>query len=291
VITVGSLTDNDTADFSDDYTSTYSSKGPTAEDHVMKPDLVAPGNRLIAATPDTSTLATLLPNNRVDCPVANECKYNYLELSGTSMATGLVSAAVAMMLQKDPSLTPATVKARLMRSARKYGESPILAGAGLLDIDAAMNETGIVSGEALSPLMAFDAESGGTLVQDTATLWGDDIWGNGYLWTNGGVTANGYLWTNSGINANGYLWTDGGVNANGYLWTNGRVFANGYLWTDGGIAAFGYLWTDGVNANGYLWTDGVKSNGYLWTDGVSALALYDLFGSNPALNDDEPTSN
>jgi hypothetical protein len=68
------------------------------------------------------------------------------------------------MLQKDPSLTPATIKARLMRSARNLYESPIVAGAGLLDIDAAMNENGIVSGQALSPLMAFDAETGGTLV-------------------------------------------------------------------------------------------------------------------------------
>lgn len=286
VITVGSLTDNGTGEFSDDYASTYSSKGPTAADHVIKPDLVAPGNRLIAATPMTSTLASLLPNNKVDCTASSQCEYNYLELSGTSMATGMVSAAAALMIQKDPSLTPATVKARLMRSARKLGESPIVAGAGLLDIDAAMNETGIVNGDALSPLMAFDEESGGTLIQDTATLWGDEIWGAGYLWTNGGINANGYLWTDGGVNANGYLWTDGGVNANGYIWTDGGVFANGYLWTDGGVAAFGYLWTDGVNANGYLWTDGVNANGYLWTDGVNANALYDLYSDNPALNDD-----
>jgi len=291
-ITVGSLTDNGTgSDFSDDYASTYSSKGPTVADHVMKPDLVAPGNRLIAATPRSSTLASLLPSNKVACTVAVECKTNYFELSGTSMATGLVTAAAAMMLQKDPSLTPATIKARLMRSARKLGESPIVAGAGLLDIDAALNEYGVVSGEALSPLMAFDEETGGTLVQDTATLWGDELWGAGYLWTDGGVNANGYLWTDGGISANGYLWTDGGVNANGYLWTDGGVFANGYLWTDGGVAAFGYLWTDGVNANGYLWTDGVDANGYLWTDGVRANSLYDLFSDNPALNDDEPISN
>jgi serine protease AprX len=294
VITVGSLTDNGTGgDFSDDYVSTYSSKGPTAADHVMKPDLVAPGNQIIAATPYASTLADLLPGNKVSCTNALECKRGYLELSGTSMATAFVSGAAALMLQKDPSLSPATVKARLMRSARKLGESPIVAGAGLLDIDAAMNDNGIVSGQALSPLMAFDSATGGTLIQDTATLWGDDLWGAGYLWTDGGVTANGYLWTDGGISASGYLWTDGGVNANGYIWTDGGVFANGYLWTDGGVAAFGYLWTDGVNASGYLWTDGgLKSNGYLWTDGgVNALALYDFSSATPALHDDEPTSN
>ena len=187
-----------------------------------------------------------------------------------------------MMLDKEPWLSPATVKARLMRSARKLDESPIVAGAGLLDIDAAMNETGVVSGQALSPLMSFDSATGGTLVQDTASLWGNDLWGAGYLWTDGG-----------GVSSNGYLWTDGGVNASGYLWTDGEIWANGYLWTDGGVAAFGYLWTDGVNATGYLWTDGgVNSNGYLWTDGggVRAKALYDLDSANPSLNDDAPNS-
>jgi len=296
IITVGSLTDNGTGpNFDDDYVSTYSSRGPTVEDHVVKPDLVAPGNRLIATAPRTSVLAKLLPDNVVACTSTSTstsnylwssssgCNEKYLELSGTSMATGVVSAAAAMMLDKEPWLSPATVKARLMRSARKLDESPIVAGAGLLDIDAAMNETGVVSGQALSPLMSFDSATGGTLVQDTASLWGNDLWGAGYLWTDGG-----------GVSSNGYLWTDGGVNASGYLWTDGEIWANGYLWTDGGVAAFGYLWTDGVNATGYVWTDGgVNSNGYLWTDGggVGAKALYDdLDSANPSLNDDAPTS-
>jgi serine protease AprX len=282
VITVGSLTDNGTGDdFSDDYASTYSSRGPTVVDHVVKPDLMAPGNRVVAALSDSSNLAALLPNNVVACSATTTCSDDYIALSGTSMATPVVAAAVALMLEKDPSLTPATVKARLMRSAHKMPESPVVVGAGLLDIDAALNETAVVTGEALSPLMSFDKESGGTLVQDTASLWGDDIWGAGYLWTDG-------------VAANGYLWTDGGVDASGYLWTDGGIWANGYLWTDGGVAAFGYLWTDGVEANGYLWTDGgIDAKGYLWTDGggFKAMSLYDLDDANPSLNDDDHSSN
>ena len=284
VITVGSLTDNGTgADFSDDYVSSYSSKGPTPGDHVAKPDLVAPGNRLVAATPRKSILGRMLPELVVPCTAMDTCEYNYMTLSGTSMATGMVSAAAAMMLNKDPNLSPATVKARLMRSARKIGESPVVAGAGLLDIDAALNESGVVYGDALSPLLVYDAATGGTLIEDTSKLWGSKLWGAGYLWTDGG-----------GISANGYLWTDGGVNANGYIWTDGSIWANGYLWTDGGVAAFGYLWTDGgLDAKGYIWTDGgVDANGYLWTGGgaVRGLSLFDLFSANPILNDDAPKS-
>ncbi|MDH3621353.1 MAG: S8 family peptidase, partial [Gammaproteobacteria bacterium] len=289
VITVGSLTDNNTGDdYSDDYVSTYSSRGPSAGDHVSKPDLVAPGNRLIAASPKESYLEKLLPELVVSCTYADTCEDNYMTMSGTSMATPLVAAAAAMMLDKDSTLSPATVKARLMRSAQKLDESPVVGGAGLLDIEAALDETGVVDGEALSPLLVYDEETGGTLMEDTSALWGDDVWGAGYMWTDGGVSANGALWTDGGVSANGFIWTDGGVNANGYIWTDGSIWAHGALWTDGGIAAFGYMWTDGgINANGYLWTDGVNANGYIWTDGLRALALWDLDSANPAMNDDE----
>ena len=58
VITVGSLTDNETGtDLSDDFVSTYSSRGPTLHDHVLKPDLLAPGNRVVAAIPEVAAAA------------------------------------------------------------------------------------------------------------------------------------------------------------------------------------------------------------------------------------------
>ncbi len=274
VITVGALTDNGTGHtFDDDYVSTFSSRGPTPGDFVVKPDLVAPGNRLVSTISAGSTLGSLLPDRKVSC-ISHDCNDDYLEMSGTSMAAPLVTATAALMLEKDPWLTPASVKARLMRSARKFNHSPIDAGAGLLDIDAALSESGTVSGDALSPLMVFDDATGGTLIQETAILWGDTIWGSGYLWTDG-VNANGYLWTDGGtLSSNGYLWTDGGVDANGYLWTDGGVFANGYLWTDGGGG-------DRVAANGYLWTDG---------GGSRTASFFDPLSDNPQMLDDEVTS-
>ena len=251
VITVGSLTDSGTADPSDDYVSSFSSRGPTLGDMVLKPDLIAPGNRLIAAMGSQAKLKKDLPARVIPCDTAG-CNDDYLELSGTSMAAPVVSSTVAMMLEKDPTLTPDTIKARLMRSATKIDAAPIEAGAGVLNIDGALNDTGVMTGPALSPLMQNDDVNGGVYIEDTSMLWGDEVWGSGYLWTNG------------------YLWTDG-PQANGYLWTDGPQ-ANGYLWTDG-VNASGYLWTDGPQANGYLWTDGPAANGYLWTDGPSAAGI------------------
>ncbi len=238
VITVGSLTDNGTGNnFSDDYVSSFSSMGPSVGDLVLKPDLVAPGNRVVAAIDSGTALAAMLPDRVRNCN-GQGCSGIYLEMSGTSMATPLVSAAVALMLEKDPTLSPATVKARLMRSARKLDADASSVGAGVLDIDAAMNDTGVMTVEALSPLMVPDSSTNGVLVQDTAVLWGDTTWGSGYLFSDGSTWATGYAWTDeNGVSAYGYAWTDENVWAKGYGWTDETIMAKGYGWTDGGMAA------------------------------------------------------
>lgn len=48
VITVGATRTMDTSTRLDDAIASYSSKGPTLIDHIVKPDLVAPGNRIIS---------------------------------------------------------------------------------------------------------------------------------------------------------------------------------------------------------------------------------------------------
>jgi serine protease AprX len=235
VITVGSLTENGTGlDFADDYVSTFSSTGPTLMDHVLKPDVVAPGNRLIAAIPGRSRLAQQLPERVHDCtPRLLICGSEYLEISGTSMATPLVGATVALMLQKDPMLTPATVKARLMRSARKFDADATSAGAGLLDIDAALDDLGIVSGQALSPLMHRDEAGYGILVEDTSVLWGGAEWNPGYIYNGGFTWYSGYNWTDpDGVDGNGYMWTDRSTWAKGELWDDSEIWSEGYMWTD-----------------------------------------------------------
>ena len=253
VITVGSLTDNGTGtDYSDDYVSSFSSTGPTIGDYVLKPDLVAPGNRIVATISKSSKLAVNLKERLRAC-TRTKCESKYLEMSGTSMATPMVSAAAALMLDKDPSLTPATVKARLMRSAVKIDADPTEAGAGLLNIDDALNDNGVVTGEALSPLMVFDDAAAGVLVEDTAELWGDSVWGSGYLFSGGFNWSSGATFTDTN-----------GVTANGYMWTDSAVSAKGYMWTDGGVSAKGYMWTDGVKAKSLL--NGDSDTGFSLND-------------------------
>src|ERR671920_1115333 len=117
---------------SDDAVATYSSRGPTLVDGVMKPDLVAPGNKLGAAetaatSPSASSsytssgggglLGTLVSGDTsTNKPVASG---TYRVMSGTSFAAPAVAGAVALMLEANPSLTPSMVKAVLMRTAQR----------------------------------------------------------------------------------------------------------------------------------------------------------------------------
>ena len=57
VITVGSINTESTPDRTDDLMTTYSSKGPTLVEHVVKPDLVAPGNKLFSVLAPGSLLS------------------------------------------------------------------------------------------------------------------------------------------------------------------------------------------------------------------------------------------
>ncbi|WP_051670694.1 S8 family serine peptidase [Bryobacter aggregatus] len=120
VITVGAMRGSGTPYRDDDEIATYSSKGPTAIDHVAKPDLVAPGNLIDASLSSRSSLAKAYPQNLVDASTFSPgSSPNYITLSGTSMASAVTSGAIALLLQLEPNLTPDQVKARLMLTASK----------------------------------------------------------------------------------------------------------------------------------------------------------------------------
>jgi serine protease AprX len=225
VITVGATRTSGTPGRADDNIASYSSKGPTLIDHIAKPDLVAPGNRIVSLLVKGGTLDTEHPSMEVapTTTCTGTCTTSYFRLSGTSMATPVVSGAAALMLQKDSTLTPDTVKARLMKTAWKafstytssydvynnqYNNQYDLFtyGAGYLDVDAALSNTDVANGLALSPTAVYDSSSGtvslvNTGVNTTSVLWGSSIiWGNSVLW------GNSIIWGTSVLQANSVLW-------------------------------------------------------------------------------------
>jgi serine protease AprX len=218
VITVGATMTELTPTRVDDQIASYSSKGPTVVDHIVKPDLVAPGNRLVSLRVAGSTLDTLFPVYQI-APTSGTSKY--YELSGTSMATPVVSGAVALMLQKTPTLTPDQVKARLMKTAWKsvgeYTSSHdshgnmynneydlFTYGAGYLDIDAALADTNLATGVALSPTAVINS-NGSISIKNTAldsvfagssVVWGSTsvVWGNSVVWGSNALSATSVVW-------------------------------------------------------------------------------------------------
>jgi serine protease AprX len=223
VITVGATRTRNTATRADDAIASYSSRGPTLVDHLVKPDLVAPGNRVVSLRATGSTLDAKYPWYQVN-PSTGSGKY--FHLSGTSMATPLVSGAVALMLQQNSALTPDQVKARLMKTAWKgFGQYSnatatngtvysnqydiFTYGAGYLDVSAALGNTDLATGIALSPTATYDATSRNVyLVNTSSVVWGGAsvvwgatsvVWGNSLVWGSSAMTTNSVVWGSASV--------------------------------------------------------------------------------------------
>lgn len=119
VITVGAVDDKRTIDPSDDEIASFSSRGPTREG-LAKPDVVAPGVNINS-----------LSNTELD---------GYKKMSGTSMATPLISGSVALLLDKYGSLSPNEVKEKLMNSCIDLKDDPENQGSGLVNLQKLFDE-------------------------------------------------------------------------------------------------------------------------------------------------------
>ena len=251
VITVGATKTNGTATRLDDTVASFSSKGPTLFDHIVKPDLVAPGNRIVSLEAPGSAIAGKNPNlvispittcTLLSCTTGTPGKY--LRLSGTSMATPVVAGAAALMVQKDSTLTPDTIKARMMKSAWKgypvtsWGYTifnigylsqydVFTIGAGYLDVYGALKNTDVVNGGAASPI-AFRNTATGTygFSNSQSITWGNSItWGSSIIWGNSIVWGSNAMVSDSIIWGDSIVWGDSTCSANSIIWGDSIIWA------------------------------------------------------------------
>ena len=186
VITVGALDDNGTETTADDSVASYSSRGPTA-DGAAKPDLVAPGRKMVSLRAPGSTLDQLYPERQVTAD--NSTTADYFRMSGTSMAAPVVAGAIALLLERNPSLSPEQVKHHLRSTASPVpGASAADEGAGMLDVASAVSA--VDPAQDYSLLRVTDA-----LASDMYTY----LVGQPFVWRdltyNGGVDSSGVPWT------------------------------------------------------------------------------------------------
>ena len=111
VITVGSSDDETAIRGRIRMGTGYSGRGPT-ESCIVKPEIVAPGTKVVSCS------------NRM----------SYETKSGTSMATPVVTGAIALLLERYPYLTPVQVKLRLYQTAVDLGKPRNTQGWGMIDI-------------------------------------------------------------------------------------------------------------------------------------------------------------
>src|SRR5688500_7609019 len=110
-LTVGSERTEGTKRRSDDTVGAWSSRGPSWYDGYAKPDILAPGHRMIAPAASLSTLVLSNPTLLVGT--------KYLALTGTSMSAAVAAGVAALVIEANrpvdpgrPGLRPNQGKAR-----------------------------------------------------------------------------------------------------------------------------------------------------------------------------------
>lgn len=114
-----------------DQISDFDSFGPRKGDYAVKPDLVAPGENIVAARAAGTSLGT---------PVGTQ----YTTLSGTSMATPHVSGTATLLAQLHPDWHADRLKAALMGATDPLPDTNVSVfwqGAGRVDADLATAAT------------------------------------------------------------------------------------------------------------------------------------------------------
>ncbi len=279
VMAVGATVRNDTVTRTDDTVAWFS----RASAGGRNPDVVAPGRSILSLRVPGSYLDQEFPGARVgDTP-------RLFLGSGTSQAAAVVSGAAALILSRNPGLSPNKVKDLLKSTAYAIsGEAASSQGAGLIDLNAAFDRgTNGLGGQSWA-----DADGSGGLGQsrnyENVSRGGEALTGSRDIFGNwqgqsalaqmlsGGTAATNTLVDRGWISTQGWdgrSWTvanwDGrswtGRSWTGRSWTysdwTGRSWTSdawdGRSWTTGGWE--GRSWT-GRSWTGRSWTYGDWTN-------------------------------
>jgi serine protease AprX len=251
-ITVGAARTMGTTRRTDDLVSDFSSRGPTWYDAFAKPDIVAPGQHILSAAATSQTLYARHEHARGPSYGGR----SYLYLSGTSMATGVVSGTVAIMIEHARltyGVRPShnTIKAMLQFSALP------LSSPGGARYDALTQGAG-----ALNALGAAVVASGIDPRVDAGSYW-----------------ATGWVPTTSDIDGETISFGENIVWGDNVLW-GASLFTHLTAWNDN------IVWGDDDNI---LWGDTLASqssddnivwgDNSLWGDNIVWGDSYDVLGA------------
>jgi serine protease AprX len=283
-LTIGAARHRGTAIRSDDTVADFSSRGPTWYDGRIKPDVLAPGQALVATMDWTAELAKN-PAVRADYS-------GYVKLSGTSMAAGVASGVVALMIDANrrdegaySKLTPNTVKAIMQYTATPLTDpdpttpAALEQGTGMINAQGAVIMTRAIEPTTpkKSPWLEYGVTPysllGGQILQwSQHIVWGDHIvLGDSVTWSLAGW-AEHVVWGDSDhvVWGDHIVWGDSfmqGLNltADSFLtWSNHIVWGDSTDHIVWGDSYDHIVWGDSL-LDHIVWGD---SDHVVWGDSV-----------------------
>ncbi len=242
-ITVGAVITGDTVKRTDDVVAAYSSRGPTWFDAYAKPDVVAPGHQLSSDTNVSSYLYKVLKGNRGQ----SKNGMPMLQLSGTSMAAGVTSGVVALMLEahndlglrNQKPLTANLVKALLQYSAIPLaGANYLTQGAGEVNAAGAIALAGAIDTSAKpgswwlhSGVSASTTIGGRAYPWSRHVIWGDAVLTGNLIYVSNIVWGTGIVW--GSIDDDNIVWgTSTGADDDNIVWGTIKVWGPNIVWSD-----------------------------------------------------------
>lgn len=257
-LTVGSINTQQTTTRLDDVVDTFSSRGPSWYDGFAKPDIVAPGRRLVSTIGPSSTLGR--DATRTEQRVAPWLSYS--RLSGTSMATAVASGAVALVLDANErghagrtQLTPNAVKAILeFTSFTLNGADELTQGAGALNAAGAIELARHI--DASKPVGASWIEGsvtpstrigGEELPWSQHIIWGDRVASGDSVYTNAPAWSQTIVWGDTLVWGDTIVWGDTLIWSDTIVWGDTLIWADTIVWGDTAYNAQSNTWANLAN--------------------------------------------
>lgn len=256
-ISVGAVKTFDTTSRDDDRVAPYSSRGPSWYDGFAKPDLVAPGDNLLSIAAANSTLR-----------IAQEKRGNtgdYMRLSGTSMAAGVMSGVAGLVLQTNPGLTPNALKAVLEYSAISVHDdagqpfNALTQGAGEVNAAGAMTLV-----DAIDPLAPVGSRWLMSEVMPSTTIGTQTYaWSQEIIWGNHIARGSDILAEQRPAWALAIIWGDALDDHDNIVWGNSLDAGDNIVWGNAFDAGDNIVW-----GNNIVWADSLDDDNIVWGNNI-----------------------
>ena len=264
-ITVGASQTMGTVGRSDDLIGPFSSRGPTWNDRYAKPDLVAPGHKIVQTVGTGSNLNTQNPTLRVGSGTSVS---QPISLTGTSMAAAVTSGVVSRMIEAagTKKLTPNLAKAILqytattLKDAQQVPYDRMTQGAGEINSHGAI--TLMKATNLSAPLNQYWRTS--LVVPSTIyaglvvpwaqnVIWGDNIvWGDSLsyhlhaydnvVWGDNLVWGENLVWGDNVVWGDNLVWGDNVVWGENIVWSVNIVWGENLVWGENIVWSVNVVW-------------------------------------------------